>query len=62
MESEKVLLSVLWIAGSLVSGRIHCVVAGKTFFTNFDGIKGSELLQTFNIAYELTGRGGSVYM
>ena len=32
-------------------------MAGKTFFTNFDGIKGSELLQTFNITYELTGRG-----
>ena len=27
-----VILSVLWIAGSLVSDSIRCVVAGETFF------------------------------
>ena len=37
-------LSVLWIAGSLVSDRIRCVVAGETFFTNFVGIMGGEFI------------------
>ena len=50
-----VILSVLWIAGSLVSDRIRCVVAGDLFY-KFWRLNGWRIHSTFNTAYELTRR------